>query len=126
VADAVRASRVSAALVAGLSEWFSTDPKGPQLRELLDRPDPDRERIAIRAAIQSGDEGRVRALVAALDGSKTPAWFTVSVGFHPMVPAADAVRLMAASWRTHPGYYPLAYRGCRTDPRSSASALAVA
>jgi tetratricopeptide (TPR) repeat protein len=27
-----------------------------------------------------------------------------------MVPATDAVRLMAASWRAHPAYYPLAYR----------------
>ncbi len=110
VADTVRASRVSAALVAGLSEWFATDPKGPHLRPLLDRLDPDPERVEIRAAIQAGDGERVRALVGSLDGSKAPAWFTVSVGFHPMVPATDAVRLMAASWRTHPAYYPLAYR----------------
>jgi hypothetical protein len=70
-ADAVRASRVSAALSAGLSEWFCTDPKGPHLRQLLDRLDPNADRVAIRAAIQAGDEGRVRALVKALDGSKS-------------------------------------------------------
>jgi hypothetical protein len=109
-ADAVRASRVSAALVAGLSEWFCTDPNGPRLRPLLDRLDPDPGRVAIRAAIQAGDEGRVRALVQALDGSKTPAWFAVSVGYHRMVPFKDGVRLMTAAWRVHPGYYPLAYR----------------
>jgi tetratricopeptide (TPR) repeat protein len=109
-AGAVRASRVSAALIAGLSEWFSIDPKGPHLRQLLDRLDPDPERMAIRAAIQAGDEGRVRALVGALDGSKTPAWFAASAGFHPMVPQEEGVRLMAAAWRTHPSDYVLAYR----------------
>jgi Tfp pilus assembly protein PilF len=109
-ADAVLASRVSAALVAGLSEWFSIDPKGPKLRQTLDRLDPDPDRMAIRAAIHAGDEGRVRALVGSLDGSKVPAWFAVSAGFHRMVPPADGVRLMTAAWRTHPADYPLAYR----------------
>jgi uncharacterized protein (TIGR02996 family) len=109
-ADAVRASRVSAALIAGLSEWFCTDPKGSHLRQILDRLDPDPDRAAIRLAIHAGDEGRVRALVGALDGSKTPAWFAVSVGYHPMVPQEDGVRLMAAAWRTHPAEYVLAYR----------------
>jgi tetratricopeptide (TPR) repeat protein len=110
VADAVRASRVSAALVAGLSEWFAIDPKGPNLRQLLDRLDPDPDRAAIRLALQAGDEGRVRALVGALDGSKTPAWFAVSVGYHQIVPPLDGVRLMSASWRAHPASYLLAYR----------------
>src|SRR5262249_5591341 len=68
-ADAVRASRVSAALTAGLSEWFSADPKGPNLLPLLDRLDPDADRTALRAALQAGDGDRVRALVKALDGS---------------------------------------------------------
>jgi tetratricopeptide (TPR) repeat protein len=106
----VRASRVSAALIAGLSEWFSADPKGPNLLLLLDRLDPDADRAAIRAAIQAGDEDRVKALVKALDGSKVPAWFAASVGFHPMVPQEDGVRLMATAWRTHPSDYVLAYR----------------
>jgi tetratricopeptide (TPR) repeat protein len=109
-ADAVRASRVSAALIAGLSEWFCADPKEPHLRQLLDRLDPDPGRAAIRAAIGAGDEGRVKALVGALDGSKTPAWFAASVGYHPMVPKEDGVRLMAAAWRSHPSDYVLAYR----------------
>ncbi len=112
-ADAVRASRVSAALVAGLSEWFCTDPASPQLRQLLDRLDADPGRVEVRAAIQAGDEGRVRALVKALDGSKLPAWFAVSVGYHRMVLFEDGVRLMAAAWQTHPGHYPLAYRIAR-------------
>ncbi len=60
-ADAVRASRVSAALVAGLGEWFCTDPEWPHLCQLLDRLDPDPGRVAIRSAIRAGDEGRVRA-----------------------------------------------------------------
>ena len=60
-AEAVRASRVSAALVAGLSEWFSANPNGQHLRQLLDGLDPDADRMAIRAAIQAGDEGRVRS-----------------------------------------------------------------
>jgi hypothetical protein len=101
VADAVRASRVSAALIAGLSEWFSIDPKGLNLRQLLDRLDPDPDRAAIRLALQAGDEGLVRALVRALDGAKTPAWFAVSVGYHQMVPPLDGVRLLSASWRNH-------------------------
>ncbi len=109
-ADAVRASRVSPAVVAGLSEWFSTEPQRPQLRELLDRLDPDPGRVAIRSAIHAGDEGRVRTLVAALDGSKLPVWFAASIGFHPMVPQEDGVRLMAAAWRAHPADYVLAYR----------------
>jgi tetratricopeptide (TPR) repeat protein len=109
-ADAMRASRVSAALIAGLSEWFSADPKGPNLLLLLDRLDPDADRAAIRAAIQAGDEDRVKALVKALDGGNVPAWFSASVGFHPMVPQEDGVRLMAAAWRTHPWDYVLAYR----------------
>jgi Flp pilus assembly protein TadD len=109
-AAAVQASRVSAALIAGLSEWFSADPKAPNLRQLLDQLDSDSDRAAIRAATQAGDEGRVRALVKALDGSKVPAWFAASVGFHPMVPPEDGVRLMAAAWRTHPADYVLAYR----------------
>jgi hypothetical protein len=109
-ADAVRASKVSAALIAGLSEWFCTDPKGPHLRQLLDRLDPASDRAAILAAIQAGDAGRVRALVKALDGSKVPAWFAVSIGYHRMVPFEDGVRLMAAAWRTHPAEYLLAYR----------------
>jgi tetratricopeptide (TPR) repeat protein len=109
-ADAVLASRVSAALIAGLSEWFSVDPKGPNLLLLLDRLDPDADRAAIRAAIQAGDVDRVKALVKALDGAKVPAWFAASIGFHPMVPQADGVRLMAAAWRTHPSDYVLAYR----------------
>jgi tetratricopeptide (TPR) repeat protein len=109
-ADAVRASPVSAALVAGLSEWFSIDPGSPHLRPLLDRLDPDRARVAIRAAIRAGDEGRVRALVGALDGSNVPAWFAASVGFHRMVPFEDGVRLMAAAWRAHPADYRLPYR----------------
>ncbi len=109
-ADAIRTSRVSAALVAGLSEWFSTDPDSPHLRQLLDRLDPDAGRAAVRAAIHAGDEGRVRALVKALDGSKVPAWFAASVGYHPMVPFEDGVRLMAAAWRTHPADYVLAFR----------------
>jgi hypothetical protein len=110
VADAVRASRLSAALIAGVSEWFAIDPRGPHLRQLLDRLDPDPDRAAIRSAIQAGDAGRVRALVGALDGAKTPAWFAVSVGYHQMVPPLDGVRLMSASWRTHPASYLLAYR----------------
>jgi Flp pilus assembly protein TadD len=109
-AEAVRASRVSAALLAGLGEWFCTDPDHPQLRQLLDRLDPDPSREAVRAALQAGDAGRVRSLVGALDGSKVPAWFAVSVGFHRMVPSEDGVRLMTAAWRSHPGHYPLAYR----------------
>jgi tetratricopeptide (TPR) repeat protein len=109
-ADTVRTSRVSAALIAGLSEWFSADPKEPHLRPLLDRLAPDAEQVAIRAAIQAGDEGRVRALVKALDGSKVPAWFAASIGIHPMVPQEEGVRLMAAAWRTHPANYVLAYR----------------
>jgi hypothetical protein len=109
-ADAVRESKVSVALVAGLSEWFSADPNGLHLRQLLDRLDPDPGRAAIRAALQAGDEERVRALVKALDGSKVPAWFAASVGFHRMVPQEDGVRLMAAAWRTHPADYVLAYR----------------
>jgi tetratricopeptide (TPR) repeat protein/tRNA A-37 threonylcarbamoyl transferase component Bud32 len=109
-ADAVRASRVSAALIAGLSEWFSADPNGRHLRQLLERLDPDSDRAAIRAAIQGGDAGRVRSLVTALDGSKVPAWFAVSIGYHRMVPFEDGVRLMAAAWRTHPAEYLLAYR----------------
>jgi tetratricopeptide (TPR) repeat protein len=109
-ADAVRASRVSAALVAGLGEWFCTEPASPRLGQLLDRLDPAADRVAIRAAIQSGDEGRVRALVAALDGSNVPTWFAASIGYHRMVPFEDGVRLMTAAWRSHPGSYPLAYR----------------
>jgi tetratricopeptide (TPR) repeat protein len=109
-ADAVRASRISAALIAGLSEWFSADPKGPNLLLLLDRLDPDADRAAIRAAIQAGDEARVKALVKVVDGSKAPAWFAASVGFHPMVPKEDGVRLMTAAWRAHPSDYVLAYR----------------
>jgi tetratricopeptide (TPR) repeat protein len=109
-ADMVRASRVSAALTAGLSEWFSAAPKGANLRQLLDRLDPDSDRAAIRSAIQAGDEERVRALVKALDGGKVPAWFAASVGFHPMVSKEDGVRLMAAAWRTHSSDYVLAYR----------------
>jgi tetratricopeptide (TPR) repeat protein len=66
--------------------------------------------VAVRAAIQADDWGRVRALVGALDGSKAPAWFAASVGFHRMVPFEDGVRLMAAAWRTHPAEYLLAYR----------------
>jgi serine/threonine protein kinase/tetratricopeptide (TPR) repeat protein len=109
-AAAVQASRVSSALIAGLSEWFSADPKGPNLLLLLDRLDPDADRAAIRAAIQAGDAHRVKALVKALDGAKVPAWFAASVGFHPMVPHEDGVRLMTAAWRTHPANYQLAYR----------------
>ena len=52
----------------------------------------------------------MRALVGALDGSKVPAWFAVSVGFHRAVPFQDGVRLMAAAWRSHPSDYPLAFR----------------
>jgi tetratricopeptide (TPR) repeat protein len=52
----------------------------------------------------------VKALVKALDGSKVPAWFAASVGFHPMVPREDGVRLMASAWQTHPSDYVLAYR----------------
>jgi tetratricopeptide (TPR) repeat protein len=109
-ADAARGSRVSAALVAGLGEWFATDPNQPHLRQLLDQLDPELGRVAIRAAIQAGDEGRVRALVRALDGSRVPAWFATSVGFHRTVPFEDGVRLMAAAWRAHPADYLLAYR----------------
>ncbi len=101
---------MSAALVAGLSEWFATDSGQPHILQVLDRLDPNPDRMAVRAAIQTGDEGRVRALVGALDGSKAPAWFAVSVGYHRMVPFEDGVRLMAAAWRTHPTNYPLAYR----------------
>jgi Flp pilus assembly protein TadD len=110
VADTVRASRASAALVAGLGEWFSADPANPHLRLVLDRLDPDSGRAAVRAAIQAGDEARVRELVRELDGTMVPAWFAVSVGFHRMVPFEDGVRLMRAAWRANPGYYPLAYR----------------
>lgn len=110
LADLVRASRVSAALIAGLSEWFCADPTRPALRPLLDRLDPDPARAAIRSAIHAGDEGRVRSLVGALDGSKVPAWFAASVGFHRMVPFQDGVRLMAAAWRTHPTDYLIVYR----------------
>jgi tetratricopeptide (TPR) repeat protein len=109
-ADAVRASRVSAALVKGLSEWFCVEPDRPHLRQILDRFDPDADRMAIRSALQAGDEGRVRALVKALDGSKVPAWFAVPVGSHRMVPKEDGLRLMAAAWRTHPTDFFLAYR----------------
>ncbi len=109
-AEAVRASRVSAALVAGLGEWFCTDPERPHLRQLLDRLDPDPGRAAIREAIQAGGEARVRELVGALDGSTVPAWFAASVGYHRLVPFEDGVRLMAAAWRTHPADYLLAYR----------------
>jgi tetratricopeptide (TPR) repeat protein len=97
-------------VLAGLSEWFCTDPNAPNLRQLLDQLDPDPERAAIRTAVQAGDKSRVRALVKALDGSKVPTWFAASVGFHPMVPQEDGVRLMAAAWRTHPSDYVLAYR----------------
>ena len=94
----------------GWASGSATDPDQPHLRQLLDRLDPDPDRVAIRAAIQAGDEGRVRALVGALDGSKVPAWFAASVGYHRMVPFEDGVRLMAAAWRTHPADYLLAYR----------------
>jgi tetratricopeptide (TPR) repeat protein len=109
-ADAVRASRVSAALVAGLGEWFCTDPGQSHLEQLLDRLDPDPGRVAIRAAIKAGDEDRVRALVGMLDGSNVPEWFAASIGFLRIVPFEDGVRLMAAAWLAHPADYLLAYR----------------
>jgi tetratricopeptide (TPR) repeat protein len=109
-ADAVRASRVSAALVAGLGEWFATAPDQLNLRRLLDRLDPDPGRVAIRAALAAGDEGRVKGLVKALDGSTAPAWFAVSVGYHRLVPFEDGVRLMKAAWRAHQADYVLAFR----------------
>jgi tetratricopeptide (TPR) repeat protein/tRNA A-37 threonylcarbamoyl transferase component Bud32 len=109
-ADVVRASRVSAALVSGLGQWSCTDPGQPHLRQLLDRLDPDPARMAVRAAIQAGDENQVRGLVGALDGSNVPAWFAASVGFLRVVPFEDGVRLMAAAWRAHPADYLLAYR----------------
>ena len=89
LAEAMRTSRVSAALIAGVSEWFCADPGQRQLRELLDRLDSSPDRMAVRAAIQAGDEGRVRALVGALDGANVPAWFAVSIGYHRMVPFED-------------------------------------
>src|SRR6185437_9498706 len=52
----VQTSSVSEALFAGLSEWFSADPKQHQLLPLLDRLAPNPEQVAIRAAIQAGDE----------------------------------------------------------------------
>jgi eukaryotic-like serine/threonine-protein kinase len=108
--ETVQASRVSAALKSGLSEWLRIDPKGPHVRELLDRLDSDPDRTAIRAAIQVGDKARLSALVVALDGSKVPTWFAASVGFDSLVPQEEGVRLMAAAWRTHPSDYVLAYR----------------
>jgi tetratricopeptide (TPR) repeat protein len=108
--ESVQASRVSAALKSGLSEWLRIDPKGPHVRELLGRLDPDPDRTAIRAAIQAGDKARLSALVVALDGSKVPTWFAASIGFDSMVPQEEGVRLMAAAWRTHPSDYVLAYR----------------
>ena len=71
---------------------------------------PRSRRVAVRAAIQAGDAGRVRALVGALDGSNVPAWFAASVGFLRLVPFEDGVRLMAAAWRAHPADYLLPYR----------------
>jgi eukaryotic-like serine/threonine-protein kinase len=101
-ADAVRASRVSATLLLRLSEWFLVNPRHPHLHQLLDELDRDSDRAAVRAAVAAGDKERVQALVRALDGSKIPSWFAASVGFHPMVPPEDGVRLMAAAWRANP------------------------
>ncbi len=113
LARSVRSSRVSAALHSGLGEWFCTEPKSAHLCELLDYLDPETDRVAIRSAIQAKDEPRLRSLVGALDASDVPAWFAASIGFHPLVPQEDGVRLMSATWRTHPSDYMLAYRCCR-------------
>jgi serine/threonine protein kinase len=109
-ADIVTSSRISNSLVAGLGEWFIVDPHQPQLGFLLDRLDTSPVRIAIRAAIVAGDEERIQKLVAELDGSATPVWFAASIGYHPMVPFDEGIRLMAASWRSQPTDYLLAYR----------------
>jgi eukaryotic-like serine/threonine-protein kinase len=107
---AVQASQVSAALIEGLSGWFYLDPNRTNLRQLLDRLDPDLDRAAIRAAIQAGDESRLKTLVKSLDASKVPAWFAALVGFHRLVPPEEGVRVMTVAWRTHPSEYLLAYR----------------
>lgn len=109
-AEAVRKSRISSALLSTLGEWFCIDPKFAHLCELLDQLDQNADRAEIRNALLAGDESRVRAMVSALDGSKTPAWFASSVGFHPIVPKEEGVRIMSAAWRTHPSDFMLAYR----------------
>ncbi|HVJ82437.1 MAG TPA: tetratricopeptide repeat protein [Planctomycetia bacterium] len=110
VAESVSKSLVLQSLLAGLGDWFVADPARPRLRQLLDRLDPESNRIAIRSAIASGDEGRVKTLIATIDGSKVPPWFAASVGFHRMVPFEDGSRLMTAAWKANPTEYLLAYR----------------
>jgi eukaryotic-like serine/threonine-protein kinase len=110
IVAAIRASRIDDELTTGLREWYIVDPARPGLREVLNRLDPDPQRVAIRAAVAENNSDRIRALAAQVDPAKLAPGIAVLLGMHPAVPTERAIDIMAGSWQANPGNFPLALR----------------
>jgi Flp pilus assembly protein TadD len=106
----IRSSRVTAALVAGLNEWFFLVPKQPGVLAVLDRADPDSVRVELRAAVAAGQEDRVRELTTNLDAATLTPGFAVALGMHPALSDEEGYKLLRAAWDAHPDSFGLALR----------------
>jgi tetratricopeptide (TPR) repeat protein len=110
IVAAVRVSRIDDELTTGLREWYIVDHTRPGLREVLNRLDPDPLRVTIRAAIAEDNPDRIRALAAEVDPTRLAPGIAVLLGMHPAVPSDRAIAILAGSWQTNPGNFPLALR----------------
>jgi len=121
VVERVRASRVSAALVAGLNEWFFLVPKQSGLLAVLDSADPEPLRVEVRAAVAAGLAECVCELAAKMDAAALTPGFAVALGMHPALSDEDGYKLMRAAWDAHPDSFGLALRiGTRVSSMAGA------
>ncbi len=112
-ASRVRAAVVSERLLAGLGEWFFMAPTTPGLATVLDRLDPDPQRVEIRAAVAAGDTDRLYKLLQAVDGGRLPPWFVAGLAQTPIGRTTGIIidflsGILDSSWHAHPTAYPVA------------------
>ena len=106
----VEQSRVKPALLDHLNTWFFLDSGVAGLHALLDRLDPDAERVRVRKAVAAGNPDALADLAKGVDAGRHPPTFLVMLA----VTAGPAVStpLLEATWSHAPDSFAVALAMC--------------
>jgi len=101
----IQRSLIADGLSSGMAEWFFVDPQYPGLLDVVDLLDPEPDRTKLRTLIAKGDDARIREISKTIDGSRLAPAYAIGLGNHPA--CEDRLRILKASWTTHPDSFAL-------------------
>jgi Protein kinase domain len=102
----IRHSHISSNLRSGLTQWFFLQPTQQGLLALLDADDPDPVQTEIRAAVISGEQNRLLAILEKAELNKIHPDFATALGMY--LPGESGLRVMNAVWSHRPDSFALA------------------